>query len=93
MLAGGRDRADWVRNLRVCPAVRVGIGRDGPVQAATARVVEAGTDEDARARRLIVDKYQAPGSRDLESWGRSALLVAVDRGQGPAAGTSRDMTT
>ena len=45
---------------------------------ATARVVQAGTEEDALARRLMLAKYQAPGATDLESWGRSALPVALD---------------
>lgn len=46
--------------------------------AATARVVEAGTEEDALARRLLLAKYQQPGQTDLEGWGRSALPVAFD---------------
>lgn len=60
------------------PEVTVRIGdREG---AATARVVAAGTEEDARARRLLLVKYQQPGQTDLESWGRSALPVAFDLG-------------
>ena len=84
-----------MRNLRAHPEVTVRVGGDAPLQAATARVVAEGTDEDARGRRLVLEKYQAPGRRDLESWGRSALLVAVDLAQdaGRAAGTSSDMTT
>jgi hypothetical protein len=73
--------------------VRVSVGRGGPEQAATARVVKEGTDEDAMGRRLLLEKYQAPGRRDLEGWGRSALLVALDLAQDAAAGTSSDMTT
>ncbi|MDQ6727097.1 MAG: nitroreductase family deazaflavin-dependent oxidoreductase [Actinomycetota bacterium] len=77
-LAGGRERADWVRNVLADPAVAVRIGeREG---GATGRVVEEGTDEDARARRLLVAKYQSPGATDLEGWGRSALPVAFDLG-------------
>ena len=45
---------------------------------ATARLVDPGSDEDSQARRLVVDKYQAPGASDLESWGAGALLVAFD---------------
>ena len=76
VLAGGRERADFVRNAIADPAVTVRIGdREG---AATARVVAAGTEEDARARRLVLAKYQQPGRTDLESWGRSALPVAFD---------------
>lgn len=69
------------------------IGRDGEAQPATARVVEEGTEEDTMGRRLLLEKYQSPGSRDLEAWGRSALLVAVDLDQGLAPGTTRDITT
>lgn len=76
MLAGGGRRADWVRNLEAEPAVRVRVG--GEEHPATARVVEAATDEDALARRLLLEKYQAPGSTDLEGWGRDALAVAFD---------------
>jgi hypothetical protein len=58
------------------PEVTVRIGdHEGP---ATARVVDAGTEEDALARRLLLDKYQQAGSDDLESWARSALPVAFD---------------
>jgi deazaflavin-dependent oxidoreductase (nitroreductase family) len=80
LLSGGGDRSDWVRNLRANPSVRVRIGlRDF---AATARVVAAATDEDARARRLVFDKY-APGSADdLTSWRDSALPVALDLDEG-----------
>lgn len=76
VLAGGRERADFVRNAIVQPRVTVRIGaREG---AATARVLDAGTDEDALARRLVLAKYQEPGNTDLERWGRSALPVAFD---------------
>ena len=65
-----------MRNLRADPVVQVRIGdREG---AGTARVVEPGTDEDALARRLVLDKYQSDGATDLESWGRTALPVAFD---------------
>jgi deazaflavin-dependent oxidoreductase (nitroreductase family) len=75
LMAGGRDRADWVRNLRADPAVRLRIGCE--TWAATGRVVEAGTPEDADARRRMLTKYSA-GPGDLDSWGRSALVVAID---------------
>jgi hypothetical protein len=77
MLAGGRERADWVRNLVADPAVRVRVGEGDQVDA-RARVLEAGSDEDGLARRLVLEKYQAAGSTDLESWGRTALAVALD---------------
>ena len=75
ILAGGRDRSDWVRNLQADPSVTLRIG-DRQWQA-QARIVADG-DEDALARRLLLAKYQKPGSSDLEQWSREALPVAVD---------------
>lgn len=76
MLAGGRERADWVRNVMADPEVTIRIGdHEG---AASGRVVQGATDEDDLARRLVLAKYQQPGSDDLASWGRSALAVAFD---------------
>ena len=43
----------------------------------TARIVDDG-DEDAMARRLLLDKYSAGYSGDLTGWGRDSLPVAVD---------------
>ena len=76
LLAGGRDGADWVRNARADPRVQVRIG--GEEHAATARVLLGGDDEDALARRLLLAKYQAPGTTGLDRWGRTALAVAID---------------
>ncbi|CAA9524464.1 MAG: hypothetical protein AVDCRST_MAG05-3842 [uncultured Rubrobacteraceae bacterium] len=74
MLAGGGDRADWVRNLRMEPAVTVRIS--GEKLKGEARVVED-AEEDDMARQLLVEKYErSPGS--LSGWRRRALPVAVD---------------
>jgi deazaflavin-dependent oxidoreductase (nitroreductase family) len=75
MMAGGRDGSDWVRNLLAHPAVRLQIGEDD--WDALARVVDAGTEEDARVRPLLRDKY-ASSSDDLVSWARTALPVAFE---------------
>jgi deazaflavin-dependent oxidoreductase (nitroreductase family) len=75
MLSGGRDRANWVRNLLADPAVSVRIGENR--FKGTARIVE-GPDEDALARRLVLDKYSPGYSGDLGDYGRNALPVAVD---------------
>jgi deazaflavin-dependent oxidoreductase (nitroreductase family) len=75
LLAGGRDRSDWVRNAIDSPAVSVEI--DDEVLAGTARVLGPDQDEDALARRLLVAKYRS-GEDDLASWGRTSLPVAVD---------------
>jgi len=74
ILAGGRETSDWVKNAKKTPAVTVRIGEqrfDGQ-----ARIVTA-PDEDALARRLLMEKYTGRYSGELSDWGRSALPVAV----------------
>ena len=73
MMSGGRDRADWVRNLVASPRCTVDIGTTTFV--GYARVIE-GTAEDDTARTLVHDKY-AHGD-DLESWRATALPLAID---------------
>jgi deazaflavin-dependent oxidoreductase (nitroreductase family) len=73
MLSGGRERADWVRNLVASPRCAVEIGDARFV--GYGRVIE-GTDEDELARTLVHDKY-AHGD-ELASWRASALPVAID---------------
>ena len=75
MLAGDRANADWVKNLLKAPAVTLRL-RD-ETYAGRARVVDA-ADEDALARRIVVDKYQPGYGEDLTDWGRDSLPVAVD---------------
>ena len=43
-----------------------------------ARIVEAGTDEEALARRSLLEKYSPRSTDDLTGWSRTALPVAVD---------------
>ncbi|CAN5863100.1 hypothetical protein BH23ACT10_BH23ACT10_32080 [soil metagenome] len=74
-LAGGRDTADWVRNLRATPTVTLRIADH--TASGHARVVDAGSAEDARARQLVWRKYTGP-DRDLIEWRDTALAVAVD---------------
>ena len=75
MLSGGRDRSDWVKNLIREPEVTVRLG--DRVFEGRARIVSDG-DEDARARRLLLEKYSPGYSGDLSEWGQTALPVAVD---------------
>jgi len=75
LLAGGRDGADWVRNAIATPAVSIELGDE--IRVGTARVLAPATDEDALARRLLVEKYRSRED-DLASWGRTALPVAID---------------
>jgi deazaflavin-dependent oxidoreductase (nitroreductase family) len=74
MLSGGRDRSDWVKNLRRNPEVTVRVA--GESFEGRARVVEK-EEEDALARRLLVEKYES-STGSLANWRRTALPVAVD---------------
>jgi deazaflavin-dependent oxidoreductase (nitroreductase family) len=73
MMSGGRDRADWVRNLVASPRCEVEIGDTR--FAGYARVIE-GTAADELARALVHDKY-AHGD-DLAGWRATALPIAID---------------
>jgi deazaflavin-dependent oxidoreductase (nitroreductase family) len=73
MLSGGRERADWVRNLVASPRCTVEIG--DVTFVGYGRVIE-GTVDDDLARTLVHDKY-ARGD-DLQTWRSTALPVAID---------------
>ena len=75
VLSGGGDRSDWVRNLTVSPNVVLELGDER--RSTTARVV-TDPDEDALARRLLVEKYRPRYRGDLDEWGRTSLPVAID---------------
>jgi deazaflavin-dependent oxidoreductase (nitroreductase family) len=76
LLSGGGTRSDWVRNIVASPTVTLKIG---DVERTTrARVVEAGTEEDETARRLLLAKYGPRDGSDLTEWGRTSLPVAID---------------
>jgi deazaflavin-dependent oxidoreductase (nitroreductase family) len=74
MLSGGRERSDWVRNLKAAPDVTVELG-DRTFTGRARVVTDAAEDE--RARALVHGKY-AKTDDDLSSWRNSALPVAVD---------------
>jgi deazaflavin-dependent oxidoreductase (nitroreductase family) len=73
LLAGGRERSDWVRNLVASPTCTVDIGADS--YRGYGRVIE-GTDEEETARRLVYEKYRR--AEDLEEWRDEALPIAID---------------
>ena len=74
MLSGGRERSDWVKNLRRNPEVTIRIA--GEHFGGRARET-SDAEEDGLARRLLVEKYESSPGR-LANWRRSALPVAVD---------------
>ena len=75
LLSGGRDRADWVRNLRITPRVTVELG--DAKHTGLAHVLHTGAAEDQLARELLVAKY-ADGEDNLETWGRTSLPVVIE---------------
>jgi deazaflavin-dependent oxidoreductase (nitroreductase family) len=73
ILAGGGHASDWVKNAKRNSSVPVRIATT--TFAGHARIVED-PEEDALARRLVLEKY-TPTNSDLEDWGRTALPVAI----------------
>jgi hypothetical protein len=75
MLSGGTDRADWVKNIQANKTVGLRIGDREMI--AQAHIVED-AEEDALARRLLLEKYTARYKDDLAEWGRTALPIAIE---------------
>jgi deazaflavin-dependent oxidoreductase (nitroreductase family) len=75
MMAGNREKSDWVANLIMQPNVTIRIA--ATTYEATGRVVKADTEEDPVARKLLVEKYHSP-TQDLANWGRTALPIAFN---------------
>lgn len=76
MLSGGRDRSNWVKNIRKQPKVTIRIKENTFVTEG--REVAPSTDEDALVRRLLVEKYQPGNDGDLTKWRETALPIAFD---------------
>jgi deazaflavin-dependent oxidoreductase (nitroreductase family) len=83
LLAGGGEQSDWVRNIRHEP--RVGLRLGGDDMICRARVIDD-PDEDALARRLLLEKYAPRSSDDLQEWSRTSLPVVVELPSAAAAG-------
>lgn len=75
MLSGGKDRVDWVKNIRHDPQTTVRI--DGTTFEGRGRIVDEAEEEEL-ARMLLFEKYQPRTGGDLTRWRGFALPVAVD---------------
>ena len=75
LLSGGGEGSDWVKNLQAHPTVGVRLGDLDML--CRARVVDE-PEEDALARRIVLDKYVPRDTGDLTEWGRTALPVAIE---------------
>ena len=42
-----------------------------------ARIIETGSEEDAVARSLVVEKYSSRGHEDLADWGKTAMAIGI----------------
>lgn len=74
-MSGGRDRADWVRNLMRNPQVSVELGNQ--TRAGIAHRIQPDSAEDGLARGLLLSKY-ADAEDDLREWGRNSLPVVIE---------------
>ena len=76
LLAEGRERADWVRNMRSTPEVTVKVRE---VEFAARARFEIDPDEEATARRKLATEYQDwTEGAPMSAWATTALLVALD---------------
>ena len=75
MLSGGRDRADWVKNILHSPDVQVRIG--GHTLKGRGRVVQDPA-EALTARKLVVAKCYGREYNPAGGWEATSLPVAVD---------------
>jgi len=73
LLSGGRDRADWVRNLQANPEVSIELGTE--TFSGVAQVLQPDFPEDRRARELLVEKYRK--ANELDDWGRTSLPIMI----------------
>lgn len=75
LLAGGRRRSDWVKNI--IADAHVGVTIADRTFEGDARIVHD-PDEEAWARRALLEKYRNGYAGDLTNWSRTALPVAID---------------
>ncbi|MGA7730568.1 MAG: nitroreductase family deazaflavin-dependent oxidoreductase [Chloroflexia bacterium] len=75
MLAGGRERADWVKNIGANPAVQVRI--KSREFRGLGRVVTDLTEEQL-TRSLVVKKYYGRDRVHTTGWEAESLPVAID---------------
>ena len=77
LLAGGRDRSDWVRNVGRNPAVRFRAG--GTTYSGSGRIVEPDDSVDGRVRDVVATKYgERSAAGDLSSWAQTSLPVVIE---------------
>src|SRR6476620_1945899 len=68
VLAGGRERSDWVKNLKAHAQLIVELGDESHI--GVAHSLQEGTSADHLARELLVGKYRE--GDNLNEWGRTS---------------------
>ena len=77
LLAGGRARSDWVKNLGHDPAVTLRAG--AATYRGAARIVAPDEPIDGRAREVVATKYGArTANGELTNWARTSLPVVIE---------------
>ena len=77
ILSGGRDRADWVRNIRRNPRCSIRVG--DAVYPGFGRVVEPDEALNRRAREVVAAKYgEQTRDGELSDWARSSLPIVIE---------------
>ena len=75
LLAGSRNKADWVKNIQHNAAVSVKISAH--LFSGQGHLIVS-PEEDALARRLVAEKYVPRSKDDLTDWSRTSLPIAIN---------------
>jgi len=76
LMSGGRERSDWVRNLRANPSVHFRIA--ATTYSGIARPIEGTPEEDEAPKALAAKYYVWEGGELPNDWSRTALPIAID---------------
>lgn len=77
LLSGGRDRADWVRNVSRNPSVHFRV--NGVTHHGSARIVHPDEPIDVRSREVVAEKYgERSKTGELSIWARTSLPVVIE---------------
>src|SRR6478672_7559292 len=75
MLSGGREQADWVKNIQRQPNVQVKIRAQ--IFQGQGRIVQE-QEEDKLARFIVTEKYTPRTNEELQDWSITSLPIAID---------------
>lgn len=77
MLSGGRDRSDWVRNVRASPHVSLRLG--ATTYRGAVRIIAPDEPLDLHAREIVAAKYQGwRAGQPFSQWAHESLAVVIE---------------